>query len=63
MSLNRRNWLRLARLASLSIALALGLGLSMTYLARAQAPKSKTVELQTAQPETKHDDPKARALF
>jgi thiol-disulfide isomerase/thioredoxin len=63
MSLNRRNWLRLARLASLGIALALGLGLSMTYLARAQAPKSKTVELQSAQPETKRDDPKARALF
>ncbi len=35
----------------------------MTYQAPAQAPKSKTVELQTAQPETKRDDPQARALF
>ena len=26
-------------------------------------PRSKTLELQDAQPETKRDDPKARALF
>jgi thiol-disulfide isomerase/thioredoxin len=63
MSLNRRNLPRRALLAGLGFALAMGLGFSPTYPARAQAPKSKTVELQSAQPEKKRDDPKARALF
>ena len=38
------------------------LGLHCPRVARAQAPKAKTVELQAA-PEAKRDDPKARALF
>jgi thiol-disulfide isomerase/thioredoxin len=63
MSLNRRNWPSRAPFASLGIALALGLGSHLTYQAWAQAPKSKTVELQTTQSEKKRDDPKARALF
>ena len=63
MSLNRRNSPRLMPLAGLGMALALALGFSLTSLARAQAPRSKTVELKTHQPETKRDDPKARALF
>ena len=63
MSFNRPTWLRRAPLAGLGIALALGLGFSATYLARAQVPKAKTVEVQTDSPETRRNDPKARALF
>jgi thiol-disulfide isomerase/thioredoxin len=63
MSLNWRHWPRRSLLASLGIALALGLGFNLTILSRAQAPKAKTVEIETAPPEKKHDDPKARALF
>jgi thiol-disulfide isomerase/thioredoxin len=63
MSLHRRKLPRRLSLASVGIAVCLGLGFGLTDLARAQAPKSKTVELQPAQPEAKRDDPKARALF
>ncbi len=65
MSLNRRNWPRRAPLAGLGLALALVVGFSLTFAAsvRAQAPQSKSVELQTAQREIKRDDPIARARF
>ena len=63
MLLNQWNRPYLMPLAGLGIALALAPGLNLTSPARAQAPRSKTVELQTNQPDTKRDDPKARALF
>ena len=39
------------------------LGYHSSDTARAQAPRSKTVELEKAAPEAKRDDPKARAIF
>jgi thiol-disulfide isomerase/thioredoxin len=46
-----------------AIAGAFVLGLGLATRARAQAPETKTLELKTGRPETKRDDPKARALF
>jgi thiol-disulfide isomerase/thioredoxin len=65
MSPIRRNRPRRAPLAGLGLSLALVVGFSLTYPAwvRAQAPKSKSVELRTAPREVRHDDPKARARF
>jgi thiol-disulfide isomerase/thioredoxin len=62
MSFNRRNCSRLLPSAGLYAALALVLVFNLSYVACAQAPKSKTVELENA-PATKRDDPKARTLF
>ncbi len=61
MSLNWRNNPRPLSWATIGVAVAIGLELGATSVA--QAPKSKTVELDAAGPARKPDDPKARAVF
>ena len=63
MSLIRRNCPRTFPSTHLGLALILMLGYHSSDTARAQAPRSKTVELEKAAPEAKRDDPKARAIF
>jgi len=63
MLLNRQTPPRRIFVTRLAIAGAFVVGLGITSWARAQAPEPKTLELQLAQPDTKRDDPKARALF
>jgi thiol-disulfide isomerase/thioredoxin len=63
MSLNRRNGPRAFPFVRLGLTLSLVLGCRWADVARAQAPKAKTAESQTAAPEAKRDDPKARAIF
>jgi len=63
MLLSRQRCPRRIRVSRVAIAGAFVLGLGLATLARAQAPETKTLELRTSKPETKRDDPKARALF
>jgi thiol-disulfide isomerase/thioredoxin len=51
------------RLARRAFALALALGLGVGCVARAQDSEPKVLELKTAGPRGRHDDPRARALF
>jgi thiol-disulfide isomerase/thioredoxin len=63
MLLSRQTWPRRNRVRTVAFAGAFVLGLGVANLARAQAPETKTRELKTGRPETKRDDPRARALF
>ncbi len=66
MPLTRRKNPRPQTFAMIGLVVAIGFVfsfLSEAPSAKAQAPKSKTVELDTAPPEKKRDDPKARAVF
>ena len=62
MSLNRRNCRAHSR-APVSVGSGTGARIALPTWHGLRHPKSKTVELQTAQPATRRDDPKARALF
>jgi thiol-disulfide isomerase/thioredoxin len=63
MSLIRRSYARKFPSASLGLTLALVFGFHYPETAHAQAPRSKTVELDSGAPDAKRDDPQARALF
>jgi thiol-disulfide isomerase/thioredoxin len=52
-----------SRIPVVGMALALSVAPGVASLARAQAPEGKSLELKTIEPETRRDNPKARALF